>query len=94
MGVLAVTHGLSANGAAWCLCRLAVAITEAGGQCDVLHHGGESLAEYLREHGVTVVDHVNSGDYDVALVNTLLDHRRVVQLAAAIDDRVPFPAAS
>jgi glycosyltransferase involved in cell wall biosynthesis len=81
MRVLAVTHSLGANGAAWCLCRVLVAIKAAGGTADVLYSGNELLAQYLRDHGVGILEQAQASDYDVAVVNTLIDHQRVLQLA-------------
>jgi glycosyltransferase involved in cell wall biosynthesis len=81
MRVLAVTHSLGANGAAVCLCRVLIAIRAAGGSADVIYSGHEVLAQTLRDHGVGVIEQAHSGHYDVALVNTLIDHRRVRELA-------------
>jgi hypothetical protein len=84
MRVLAVTHSLGANGAALCLCRVLIAIKAAGGSADVVYSGKELLADYLRDHGVGIIDHAQTRQYDVALVNTLIDHQRVGQLAPAL----------
>ncbi|MEY2860975.1 MAG: hypothetical protein RL392_1433 [Pseudomonadota bacterium] len=84
MRVLALTHSLGTNGAALCLCRLLVAIKATGGAADVLYSGNEPLAAYLQDSGVGVVDDANTANYDVAVVNTLIDHQRVAQLAPAL----------
>ena len=84
MRVLALTHSLGTNGAALCLCRLLVAIKAAGGAADVVYSGNEPLAAYLQDNGVGVVDDANTANYDVAVVNTLIDHQRVAQLAPAL----------
>ncbi len=84
MRVLAITHSLAANGAAWCLCRLVVALRAQGAVVDVLYEGNQRLAAYLRDHGVGIVASANTEGYDVALVNTLLDHRSVIEIAPAL----------
>jgi glycosyltransferase involved in cell wall biosynthesis len=84
MRVLAVTHSLGANGAAVCLCRVLIAIKAAGGSADVIYSGNEVLAQTLRDHGVGVIEQAQTSHYDVALVNTLMDHRRVIELAPAL----------
>jgi glycosyltransferase involved in cell wall biosynthesis len=84
MRVLAVTHSLGANGAALCLCRVLIAIKAAGGSADVVYSGNERLASYLRDHGVGIIEQAQTSQYDVALVNTLIDHHRVAQLAPAL----------
>lgn len=84
MRVLALTHSLGSNGAALCLCRLLIAIKSAGGSADVIYSGDEFLVQTLRENGVGVITQAQTGDYDVALVNTLLDAQRVVELAPAL----------
>lgn len=84
MRVLAITHSLGSNGAAWCLARLLVAVRAAGGVADVVYHGDEMLVPYLRDHGVGIVASAHTQAYDVAVVNTLVDHARVLQLASSI----------
>lgn len=84
MRVLAVTHSLGANGAAWCLARLLVAVKASGGTADVMYSGNEMLVPYLRDHGVGIITQAQTSDYDVAVVNTLIDHARVLQLAPAL----------
>lgn len=84
MRVLAVTHSLGSNGAAWCLARLLVAVKESGGAADVVYSGNELLVPYLRDHGVGIITQAQTGSYDVAVVNTLLDHERVLQLSPAL----------
>lgn len=84
MRVLAVTHSLGSNGAALCLARVLIAIKQAGGSADVLYSGNQFLAQQLRDHGVGVIDQAEAANYDVALVNTLIDHRRVSELAALL----------
>ena len=84
MRVLAVTHSLGSNGAALCLARVLIAIKQAGGTADVLYSGNQFLAQVLRDHGVGIIDQAQAGNYDVALVNTLIDHRRVSELATVL----------
>jgi len=82
MRVLAVTHSLGCNGAAWALCRVLVAIKDAGGTVDVIYKGNEPFAEYLQDHGVGIIAQAQTRQYDVALVNTIIDHGWVEELAA------------
>lgn len=84
MRVLAVTHSLAPNGAAWCLAYLLVAVKAAGGTADVVYSGNELLVPYLKEHGIGIIDQAQTAQYDVAVVNTLIDHARVLQLAPAL----------
>lgn len=84
MRVLALTHTLGSNGAALCLARVLIAVKQSGGSADVLYSGNEFLAQVLRDHGVGIVEQAQVANYDVALVNTLIDHRRVPDLAAAL----------
>ncbi len=81
MRVLAVTHSLGANGAAWSLYDLLCAVLDAGGRADVLYRGDEPLKAALLARGARIVESVQTHDYDLALVNTLLDHARVPELA-------------
>ena len=84
MKVLAVTHSLGANGAALCLYRALLAIKSAGGAADVVCSGSDFLVQSLRDHGVGVLDHAGVADYDLALVNTLIDSHQVAQLAPTL----------
>lgn len=84
MRVLAVTHSLGTNGAAMCLCQLLVAIKASGGSADVVYEGNEPLAQVLRDHGIGIVQTAQTSQYDVALVNTLVDHARVAELASVL----------
>lgn len=81
MRVLAATHSLGTNGAAVCLCRLLLALRAAGARADVVCNGATTLAPLLQAQGVRVLQETHTGLYDVALVNTLLDHRWVQALA-------------
>ena len=84
MRVLAFTHSLGSNGAAVCLCRVLIAIKAAGGTADVVCRGNEPLAATLRDHGVGVIEQAHTSRYDVALVNTLIDHARVPEVASTL----------
>jgi glycosyltransferase involved in cell wall biosynthesis len=84
MRVLAVTHSLGSNGAAWVLFHLLKAIKSAGGSVDVLYSGEELLVPLFKDAGIRIIDRAQTAEYDVALVNTLPDHARVAELAAAL----------
>lgn len=81
MRVLALTHSLGTNGAAVCLCRLLLALRAKGAQADVVCDGDTSLAPTLQAHGVRLLQQTHTSQYDVALVNTLMDYRWVQALA-------------
>lgn len=84
MRVLAITHSLGRNGAALCLYDLLCAVRQWGGSADVLYAGDEALKPKLLEQGIGIVQSAGSGDYDVALVNTLLDHGQVPEAAGLL----------
>lgn len=81
MRVLAITHSLETNGAAYALVRLLVALQRAGASVSVLHTANHSLCEPLRANGVEIVENCHTSSFDVAIVNTLIDHAWVGQLA-------------
>ena len=81
MRVLAVTHSLGANGAALCLYRALLAVKAAGGSTDVVYTGAEFYAQPLQDNGIRIINEAQTANYDVALVNTLIDYGRVMQLA-------------
>lgn len=84
MRVLAITRSLGLNGAALCLYDFLCAIQDMGGRADVLYRGEQPLKQALLERGIGVAEQVARQDYDLALVNTLLDHGRVVEIATAL----------
>lgn len=81
MRILAVTHSLGTNGAALALVQALIAHRQAGGSVDVLHPGNEALAALLRPHGIRFVNEAVLANYDLAIVNTLIDHERVIGIA-------------
>ena len=84
MRILATTHSLGLNGAALCLFDFLCAIQDAGGRADVLYRGDEPLKQALLERGIGVAEQLALQDYDLALVNTLLDHGNVLEIARAL----------
>lgn len=85
MRVLAVTHSLGSNGAALCLARLLIAVKAAGGTADVVSDDRDGFwVPWLRDHGVGVIPQAQTENYDVAIVNTVTDHRWVARLAPAL----------
>jgi glycosyltransferase involved in cell wall biosynthesis len=81
MRILAVTHSLQTNGAAYALVRLLVALRQAGASVSVLHTENHSLCEPLRAHGIEIISDCHADNFDVAIVNTMIDFPWVLQIA-------------
>lgn len=80
MRLLVITHSLDRNGAAVCLVDLLLHLRQQGWSIDVLHGGEGPLVPELHEAGIRTLRHLNRHQYDVALINTLLDARWIASL--------------
>ena len=85
MRLLVATHSFRREGAALILVELIAHLRERlGWPVDVLHPGDGPLAEPLRALGVRFLERAARTDYDVALVNSIVGHAMVGQLARAL----------
>jgi len=83
--LLVATHSFRREGAALILCELIAHLRERQRWAvDVLHPGDGPLAQPLRALGVRFVERAARADYDVALVNSIVGHAMVGQLARAL----------
>ena len=81
MKLLAITHSLGANGAAVCLADLLVELRSRGWEVDLLYRGSEALRPQIEAAGVRFLEDANLPDYEVAIVNTLIDSDWVMTVA-------------
>lgn len=81
MRLLAVTHSLERNGAAVCLVDALLHLRQQGWAIDLLHSGKGALSAPLHAVGIRTSPHLNRHDYDLALVNTMMDARWIPALA-------------
>jgi peptide chain release factor 2 len=80
MRLLVITHSLDRNGAAVCLVDLLLHLRQQGWSIDVLHGGEGPFVPELHAVGIRTLNRLNRHQYDVALINTVLDARWISSL--------------